>query len=171
MAKKATDIFIQFGYLSVTQSAADTLTFSDGLNVGIGLFQNGAIVIHKVDWEISPTTYTALSADADRIVCALCGDNKLTDLDMDNTSIYDKVGISRKEDTAIGYKIVNLNFHHDYSTLPGGGLIIPADRLYLAVYSSGTGIANVVRTRIYFTLRTLSAADYLELAQSLRVFK
>ena len=171
MAKKATDVFIQFGYLSVTQSAADTLTFSDGLNVGIGLFQNGALVIHKVDWEVSPTTYTAMNADGDRIIAALCGDNKLTDLDLDNTSIYDKMSKEHKELTAVGFETMDLNFNHDYSTLPGGGLIIPADRLYLAVYSSGTGIANTVRVRIYFTLRTLSAADYLELAQSLRVFK
>jgi len=57
----------------------------------------------------------------------------------------------------------------DFSTLPGGGLIVPPNPLFLGVQGSGEAAAAQVMTRLYYTNYELSPDEYWELVEARRI--
>jgi hypothetical protein len=55
----------------------------------------------------------------------------------------------------------------DFSTLPGGGLIIPTAPLYVAMSSSGLASVGIMDVIMYYTFKQMSDADYIELVQGM----
>ena len=57
---------------------------------------------------------------------------------------------------------------HDFTALPGGGLIVPATNLYAAIVGEGLASAAYMRTSLYFTYRELKPEEYWELVEATR---
>lgn len=53
----------------------------------------------------------------------------------------------------------------DWTNLPGGGILIPADRLYLAAQCDDVDAVVTITSRIWYTVVELTAQDYLELVE------
>lgn len=164
------DEFAQKMYLTVTQSAANTLTFSQAVNLGVGLMNSMAIVIHEIKWVIPYAVMSELTANQDRFTIGLVGDNSLTDLTLDQPAVYDLFNMEAFVATAAGFAFTDQYPKSNLTNLPGGGLIVPADRVYLGFTSGGFAAAQTAGALVYFTLKPLKAEQYLELAQALRVF-
>lgn len=53
----------------------------------------------------------------------------------------------------------------DFTTFPGGGILIPADKLYLGGSSDNVGTATDITARMWYTVVPLTAESYLELIE------
>lgn len=167
---KAKDKFSQVGFISVTESAANTLTF-DGISVFSNILTPKAILIHRVYYVLLDDQIDLLLADADVITYGLCGDNSMTAITYDDARVYDlqSVGIHDAGGTPATYTFWKAPVIIDFGTLPGGGKLVPADRLYAFVKGSSLASAVSLSARFEFTLVDLNAQEYIELAQALRV--
>jgi hypothetical protein len=171
MAKKSGGSveFAQLAFLTVTQPSADVLAFSSAVNVMSSLAPGNAMIIHKVEYYVPPTTLVRANADSDRLVLAITGSNTITDLDIDQPAIYSVTTLMRREITAVGSILMSNYLEKDYCIMPGQGILCPADRMFLALFSAGLGAASTISARVYFSLITLGSNELLQLMQSLRV--
>lgn len=167
----AKDIFTQLSYLSVTESAANTLTFA-GLSVFSNVLSQRGMIIHRVEYDLPAGTVALMVANADAIKYGLTGSDGMTSVSLDDPEAYDINRITRVDiGTAASGFYHNAKLVNDFTTLPGGGLLVPADRLYIYVEGVSLATAATAKARVRYTILDMSAADFLELAQSLRVLK
>lgn len=165
----AKDEWAQIGYIEVVESAANTLTFN-GLSVFSNILTPKGLIIHRVIYNIPSASQILLAASADYIMFGLAGDDSLLAIHLDEARVYDYRTVMRIDyGVAASGNQLDGQFVTDFSSLPGGGLLVPADRIY--AYVAGVSLANPVtmQFRFYFTVQDLTAQQYIELAQSLRV--
>lgn len=67
--------------------------------------------------------------------------------------------------TAVGKDWINMIQRLDWTSLPGGGILIPADRLYLAAQCDDVDAEVTITSRLWYTVTELTAQDYLELVE------
>ena len=170
-ARKSTkDMFPNIITASITMSAANTLTFEE-INVGLNIFDKVGLLLQRIIYEPTVGTWSDLEASGDTIQGAICNDDGIDDLDVNRQQIFDKVVVRRHDmGTAASGWIHRKEITADYSTLSGGGILIPPKPLYLAMGSSGLAAAGAMKVRIYFTMVKLADADYLELLETRRAF-
>ena len=165
---KIKDIFAQFFYMAVTQSAANTLTFAQ-LGIGVSLFDYAGLLLHRIEYSPTRATLQNVVAATDELTVAITGSDKIASLTADQPEVYDRITYNVSEVTAVGVYPNQQPVVHNFSELPGGGILVPAQNLYIACESTGFAAAGVVEARIYYTVKELVATDYLELVQRLRV--
>ena len=167
MAKK-TDLFANKFYGTVTESAANTLTFAE-IPTNVDVFAKKAWVLHKLEWYQPPADRGLIVNSDDAIRLALCSSNKLPALALGDAGVIDLFELNAIPYSAIGTPIYNQPHLRDFSSLPGGGLIIAPRPLYIAV--QGVSIAQVAHgaVRGYFTAVDLNADEYLELVDFYRI--
>lgn len=166
---KLKDIFSQLFRLTVLQSAANTLTFGASLNFGIPIVSETVIIIHRLEFSIALATLALMTADADAITLGLVTKNTLTAMTTDQIEVIDLLQYERRMTTSGSYHTI-LPIVHDFSSLPGGGLLIVPQDLFLGMDSTGLASAGTAFVRCHYTFRTLSQSEYLEIAQKLKVF-
>lgn len=171
-AKSGTDQFAQIGYITVTQTAANTLTFA-GLSVFSNVLGSKGMIIHSAEYVFGNSNgYALMVGSGDILACGLSGDDGLASVDLDDPQVYDYNSLLYLPyGTPADHEIFKNPIVRDWSSFPGGGLLVPADRLYLFCDSLSVASAATVQCRFRFTLIELAAQEYLELAQSLRVLK
>jgi len=168
---KTKDQYCQLGYISVAETAANTLTFA-GLSVFSNVLAQKGMVISRIEYLLSNTSMSYLEDDNDALMVGLSGDDGLSSIDLDDPSVYDIINIMMVSSGTPGTIIRNLvPIVKDFSQMPGGGLLVPADRVY--GYIQGTSLAGggSVRIRFWYRIIDFTAQEYLELAQSLRVLR
>lgn len=165
----AKDKFDQFMHLSVTQSAANALTFGQ-VAIGGAVFEYAGIIFTRVEYYLEATAISELVANADALDLALTGSDGLTDLSVDQPQLYDRitleVAVSGAPATA---QIIEMPIIHDFSSMPGGGLMVPAQTLFIGMDSAGCAAAQTGVIRAYYHVEKLTAADFIELVQRYRV--
>lgn len=163
MAKTKVDAYVNRLYGDVTMSAANTLTFAQIL-LGVGLFQGMALLIHRVLWYPVATTLREVVAAADSFNMALTSSNRVVDI----LETSDPAVLCRKSVIGIGVgtEPFEVPFITDFSTLPGGGKLVPANPLYVAMASGGFAAAGRTRVEIESTFIELASNEYLELLQA-----
>ena len=154
-------------YDSVTESAANTITF-ESVDVGLNIFDKVGLLVSRIeysDWLLQ------IAADGDSLEWGLTTSNNLTALDPSETSIidYNRVSLNAVGTPAIALERVE-PYIKDFSTLPGGGLLITPKPLYMV--ADGNALANpaVVKMRMFFTVVKLKPEDYFELLESRQFF-
>jgi len=166
---KVSDKYAQFFFMSVTMSAANTLTFAK-LALGISMFDYAGLLIHRVEYSPSIATLNDLNGVNDQITFAVTGSGSIAALGGDQAEVYDRLTIGAVVAGAAGSTFHQQTpFVQDFATLPGGGVLVPAQDIYFAAVSSGMAAAGVGNCRVYYTVQQLQATDYLELVQRLRV--
>lgn len=166
-AKK--DEYSQLAYVSVTESAANTLTFA-GLSVFSNILTPKGIIIHRIEYQISNAVLDLFNASGDTLTYGLAGDDSVSTISLDDAQVYDYNLLQRIDLGAAATGYFRDDVHvNDFSSLPGGGRLVPADRIYAYAQGSGLTGASTIRVRFHFTIKDLSPQQYLELAQSLRV--
>lgn len=167
--KRAQDQFPQLAYLTVTESAANTITFAQ-LQTGGMLFERRALIIHRVEYYFGTTQLALLTAEADYINTGLSTNSSISGVSINDPNIIDLVLIQREDDgTAATSHRYQAPHVRDFTSLPGGGLLVPAHPLYLFVQGQSLASAANMDCRIYFTTRELSANDFIELVEAMRI--
>ena len=159
------DVYGNRAFERVQTSAANTITFEQ-IQFGVGLFQGVAMVISRVEW--FPTSIGELLLAADRLQVALTNRDDLTSLN----ALSQNVLVLKELKCAQVGAVVSLTLNEspyvsDLSTLPGGGLILPANPLYIAIDTEGYADATGVEAVLYLTIKALADAEYIELVQTI----
>lgn len=163
------DKFANKFYGTVTESAANTLTFSE-LQTNVSIFEKVAWVIHRLEWFIPYATWQLLAAAADKISCALTASNTLTALGLNAAAVIDLLELDYfAYGTAANTIIPQFPIVRDFSNLPGGGLIVAPRPLYVAAVGVSLTAVSTVSVRGYFTTQELKADEYLELVDFYRI--
>jgi hypothetical protein len=165
-ARDRVDQYANRALETVIMSAANTETFEQ-VRFGVGIFQGVALVIHRVEYHPTAGTLHEIIANADFFDMALTNRDDLTNLDPTNQNVIVHKGVHVRVVSAVGVISDHIPLISDFSTLPGGGLIIPANPLYVALDSAGFAAAGTCRFVIYYTFKQLKDADYIELVQGM----
>jgi len=165
--RKVMDQYSNVLYDSVTESAANTLTF-ESVDVGLNIFDKVGLLISKVEYY---SLYNRIVADGDSLEFGLSSSNGWSDADAAETSIidYNRVSLNAVGTAATALERVE-PFIKDFSTLPGGGILITPKPLYL--YAAGANLGNpaTVQIRMFFTIIKLRPEEYFELLESRQYF-
>jgi len=155
-------------YGSVTESAANTLTFGE-IQTNVSVFDKAAFVLHRLEWHIPANSFDKLVDAADSMEFALVTSQNISSLGIGNPAVIDKLIIALSYDSAVGFAVNEIPLIRDFSTLPGGGLIVAPRPLFLACRGVSLASALSVELLAYFTVKTLSADEYLELVDFYRI--
>jgi len=166
--KSSQDKFANKFYATVTESAADTLTFKE-IQTNVDVFSKSAWVLHRLEYYVAAATMDLIQENLDSLQLALTSSDKMAAIDLSNSGVIDYCEFESILQTAVGFSYVQMPLTRDFSILPGGGLIIAPRPLYLAVDSTALGAAATVAVRGYFTQLSLSADEYLELVDFYRI--
>ena len=147
------DRYANKAYISVTESGANTLTFSE-IQTGMAMFEKVAWLIHRIEWWIGDVARQELTAVTDFLTMALVGNNTMASLSLGDQAVYDIIRLG----------VVDMGV-----AASGGGLIIAPRPLYAAVQAGGFAAAAIVSARIYFTYLELKAEEYWELVEATRM--
>ena len=154
----------------LTLSAANTLSFS-AIDVGLNLFDKIALLVHKIQILVTSGFVTEMVAVTDSATWGIVQSNSITTLSLSERACIDVIDYHLNvRGTAGDAELVAQPFERDYSTLPGGGILIAPKPLYFAATSGGWTAALNSTLRMYFTIHKLKDADYLELLESRRFF-
>lgn len=163
------DEFSQIAYMTVTETALNTLTFQ-GMSVFSNILTPKGMVIHRIEYECPVANQALIAASNDYLTFGIAGDDTLTAIVLSDAKVYDYQTVALREVGTPASAFLFSTMHIiDFTQLPGGGRLVPADRVYMFVEGvSLTGPATV-SARLHFTLKDLAPQQYIELAQALRV--
>lgn len=166
-AKK--DLYDQFMVMKVTQTGANVLTFGQ-VTLGMSLFDYAGLVISRVEYSPGRSAYGELIVTVDMLQLAICGSDGIADLAVTRPEVYDYVNLGvAVSGTPASFQVMTDPIIHDFSTMKGGGLLVPAQNIFLGMDSTGFAALQSATARVYFTVKALSASDFIELVQRLRV--
>jgi len=157
-------------YGSVTETAANTLTFKE-IPTNVDVFSKIAWVLHRLEWFVAQTDLDKIAGANDEIRMALCSTDKLTTLALNDAGLIDLCTASSIMVTLASWQFFNKPFIRDFSTMPGGGLIIAPRPLYIAAQGNSLASAITAEVRGYFTAQELKADEYLELVDFYRIVR
>lgn len=164
------DQFSNLIYGATVLSAANTATWSKiDIITGslLGAKQYG-LKIARIEYHPNKTSTQEMTADGDQIVWAVALVGNLTNLGVANAEVIDSLVLTRHDfGTAGSAQFLEKPFIHDFTNLPGGGILVPADRLYVGATSTGLASAtDMGGIRIFSSTVELTPQLYLELLQS-----
>lgn len=167
MAKQIADVYPNRALAGITMSGTDALTFEQ-IRFGVGIFQGVALLVHQIDYFLSLASHTQLTTSADYCSLALTARDDLTSLTPTVLNVIDVIDYNVVLfGTAAEARMIHKPRTREFNHMPGGGILIPANPLFLAMSSTGFASAGVARVVIYYTFKTLTDKDYLELLQSM----
>ena len=166
-AKKQTDKFANVAWLDVSESAANTLTFN-ALSLANNLMDTKfAMIIHRAEISVLPSQF---NGHGDNVTVALTLSDRLTSLQLSQPEVlFYKMLWRNDTGTAASSELLEQPLVVDFTDLPGSGLIVPADRLYIACVGAGCAAANNAGMRVYYTVMPLETSDYWELIEARRI--
>lgn len=164
------DVFPQLAYLYCIESAANTLTWAK-LEVATGAMlgkEKFGMVIHQILYEVAGASFGYFNATGDSLGMCLSVSSNLTSIDLAAPEVIDKFKITRLDiGAAASGMFIEQPEIHDFSGL--GGLLVPADRLYLGIQGNSLTTAAEVKVRLWYTMKQLSVDEYWDLVESRRI--
>lgn len=161
------DLYANILYDSVTESAANTLTF-EAVDIGLNIFDKVGLKISRIEYH---GWQSQLAAGTDRAEFGLSASNNWTTPDVAESSMID---YSRMTVQAIGTPATAVIFQEpwikDWSNLPQGGLLIAPKPLYLWAKGTALAAAMTIKARIFFTVIAMKPEEYFELLESRQYF-
>jgi len=155
---------------SIEMSAADTLSFEE-VNIGLSLFDKAGILISRIEYHLATGVPGYMTAAADRVNMGVTASNSVTSLAVTQQAVIHTMQVQRNDfGTAASASLFVLPIVYDFSTLPGGGLMITPKPWYIAMTSSGLASAASGYIRFFFTVQKLSPQDYFELMETRAYF-
>lgn len=165
-SKSPNDAYTSQAVFNVTESGANTLTF-EKLETGLSIYDKIGWVISRIEYKIGGLTLAQFNGTGDTLTFALTMTNTLTALAADNPAVLFQRAIVRHDiGTAASGLLVDNTWNADYSTLPGGGLLVLPNPLYFGVVGASLAGAATIVCRIFFQALELTEQDYFNLVQA-----
>jgi len=163
------DKFANLLIARVGESAANTLTFEQLPQVTT-LLEKKAYLLNRLQYELTQGSWQELKADNESIQFGIALSNNFTAPGINEPTIVDYNRHFVTVQSAVGFVDRKTGITKDFSTFPGGGILLPTRPLYLFTLGSGLAAATDVTLRMYFTVVDLTPADYWDLVESLQAF-
>lgn len=164
--KPSTSTFCTQAVIEVTESAANTLTM-EKLETGLSIYDKVGWVLNRVEYRLGSGVPALFNASGDYLQMALVMSNQLTALNDNDPAIYTNLMLYRVDIGAAASGSIMTNVYaQDFAALPGGGLLILPNPLYLAVKGTGLTGASSVVARIYYTPMEMADQDFTNLIQA-----
>lgn len=158
----AEDRFANRAGITVTESAAGTLTFQE-LITGVGFNTKKGMLIDEIDYYIPQATVALLVANPDEVRFGITSSTGVTDLeDATDSRILHSASFQRRESTAVG--VEHLKFPLVYQFFPS--LIHAHIRIHLAILGVSLATVANVRVRILWRFIDLNDREIAELVQA-----
>lgn len=168
-AKVTQDVYANKAYGQCIESAANTLTYTE-LPTNIDIMAKIAWVISRIEWYFSADMTQLMAGGGDCIQVALTASKGMATLALSEAAVIDFAEFEFVlRGTAANFELFQKPFLRDFSSLPGGGLIVAPRPLYIAV--KGTSLATPVTAgcRIYFRTVELDSSSYIDLIDFYRI--
>lgn len=164
-----TDQFANMAILTITESAANTLSFKK-LETSVALMEKVAWIISRIEYIFNLQGAGQFDSNADYDAYGLSVSNAFAAPSLTESTIIDYNVLTRLDfGTAASGGMNTLPIVKDFSSLPGGGLLVPPNPLYGWVKGSGTAAAQTIVARIWYTNLPLAVDQYWELVETRRV--
>ena len=164
----ALDKYANVAAIDLTESAANTLTTAK-FAFPFSIMDKMGILISRVEYELANLS-SVLAASADQIIAGLVAG---TAPDMTNPAdplVIDTYKTTRLDfGAAASGVVVQQPFIKDFSTLPGGGILVAPNPLYVAILGVSAGAAGRVKVRLFYTYFEMSTDEYWQLVESRRI--
>lgn len=164
--KLPADNFCSQAVFQVTETAANTLTF-DKLETGISVYDKIGWVIARVEIPLTKATIDLFDGNGDLVEVALTATNTVTSFADNNPAVYVHRTLMRRDvgTPAVSF-FMDTTIVEDFSTLPGGGILVLPNPIYLGVKGTGLSGASTVTARIFFKAIDMADQDYFNLVQA-----
>jgi len=165
---KVLDKYANLAALYVLQDVANTVKYTS-FNFPFSVMDRIGLIVSRIEYQ--PTALQQLDASADTIEVGVSVANNLADpYDVTDARLVDYQTMIRRQDAApTSSYLERLPIIKDFSTLPGGGLLIAPNPLYAFVHTGGAGAVMGLRVRFWYTWMVMAAEDYWQLVESRRV--
>jgi len=173
MAGRSEDEFSNVACITVTESAANTLTYKK-LEAGISITDKVAWLISRIEYHTLTSLAGAFNADGAQLHVGMSVYNGLTTQQsvgsIADPSMIDRVWL---EEVYFGAAASGFLFQrpliHDFSDLPGGGIIVPPTPIYGWAQGNALTVATDTVIRFHYTLLKLGTEQYWQLVEARRV--
>lgn len=162
------DQYANVAAISIVETGADILTAAK-FAFPFSIMDKVGLLISRIEYWFnslgqlnSTTDYTAMALTVAATVADITN--------MADPLIVDSMRAIRADiGTASSGLLLFQPFTRDFSTLPGGGLLVAPNPLYAVMKGLGEGGASSGWMRMYYTYMTLQDADYWQLVESRRI--
>ncbi len=163
------DQFANMGLISCVESAANTLTFKK-LETGIAMFEKVAWVINRIEYYITNTLASQFNGDGDSIAFALTATDQMTSMELSNAAVIDWNEVLRQDwGTAGNADLYIKPIVKDFNQMPGGGIIVTPNPIYLGVKGTGLVAVATVKARFWYSTLEMAPDQYWELVEARRI--
>jgi len=160
--------FVNQAYLSVVESAANTATYSK-LETGISIYEKVGWIINRIDYNVDMAEAIMVAA-ADGILFGLSSMDGIASPTLSMSAIIDYNARMRAEyGTGASGFILERPWTKDFSDLPGGGLLVPPNPIYIWAKGISLAAAQTVLARMFYTVVVLKTEDFWELVEQRRM--
>ena len=164
----AEEKYVNQAFLSVTESAPNTLTFSK-LETGISIYEKVGWLISRLDYFFI-TPIAQFVADGAAISYGICVMDSLTDVGLRSSAVIDTNSTSRRDwGVAASGGLRTIPYTKSFADLPGGGLLIPPNPIYCFAMGVGLNAAQEIQLRMFYTVIKLKPEDFWELVEQRRM--
>jgi len=162
------DVFVNQAYLSVTEATPNTLTFAK-LETGISIHEKVGWLISRIDYSTSIDSANFAASD-DSVSFGMSTSDAIVAATLAESAVIDYNSVVRIDwGTAASAQILRQPFQKDFSNLPGGGILVPPNPIFIWVRGSNlTGAIGMV-ARMFYTVRQLKTEDFWELVELRRM--
>jgi hypothetical protein len=168
MAKTSADKFANIAALQVTETAANTQT-AGKFAFPFSIMDKMGLIINRIEYWLA--TSSRMNTDTDSVQMALTAAAALTDISKQNDPLLiDSISLTRTDfGVAASGIMVPFPIIKDFSSLPGGGILVAPSPLYGMIMGGGCSAANVMWIKLFYTYVELSAEEFWQLVESRRI--
>lgn len=168
MAGKVKDTFANLAAIRVVESAAATQT-SAKYNFPFSIMDKTGLIISRIEYWLP--SLVALNTSADIVYVALTTNATVADIaNQTDPLIVDIMSVIRTDvGTAASGLLDAMPIIKDFSSLPGGGLLVAPSPLYAMIQGVGTTPAIAAYVKLFYTYVDLNTDEYWQLVESRRI--
>lgn len=160
--------------MTLTTPAGGALTITE-IPTNVNVFSRTAFIIHKLEYIFNYASIDAIVAAADQICVGLVSSINVASI-LDNIAwVHDPSVIDVCEVAASLYgAAANMILRegpkiHDFSSMPGGGLLVSARPLYMAIQANSIAGAVQCFVRGWYTQIEMKDDEFIELVDYFRI--
>lgn len=162
------DEFVNQAYLSVVESAPNTLTFNK-LETGISIHEKVGWVISRMDYTF-PVAIANFAAEGDILFFGLSTSDAIVTIALNQAAVIDLNSFGRNDLGTAGTGLfIRQPITKDFSNLPGGGILVPPNPLFAYVQGAALTSPVTIKARMFYTVRELKLEDFWELVELRRM--
>ena len=166
--KKVIDQYCNIAAVKPTEASAGTAVY-EKFAFPFSIMDKMALLISRIEYLFG--SLQNLNSGTDYVLSGLSVSSNVSDLTIQSDpAVIDSCRIARYDfGTAASGMLQQQPLIKDFSSLPGGGLLVAPNPLYGFCLSSGAGGVMLCWIRMYYTYMELSSDEYWQLVESRRV--